>query len=56
MILNLAMFGDTVCFVHCRILADFVEYICNNIRMDVGAVDCILWLPVQFLSEIFTHV
>ena len=49
-------FGDSVCFVHCRLFVDCVEYICNMIRMDMGAVDCILALLVQFLSMMFKYV
>ena len=45
----LLSFEDTVCFGHCIVLADCVRYICDRIRMDVGAVDCILSLLVRFL-------
>ena len=41
-------FGDTVCFGHCIVLDDCGRYICDRIRMDVGSVDCILALLVQF--------
>ena len=40
-------FGDTVCFGHFIVLADCMYYICDRIRMDVGAVDCLLALLVQ---------
>ena len=42
-------FGDTVCFGKCRVLDDCIEYIYDRIRMDVGAVDCLLAFLVQFL-------
>ena len=42
------IFGDTLCFGHCILFVDCVEYIRNTIRMDVGAVDCFLALLVQF--------
>ena len=53
----LLSFGDTVCFCHCMVLADCVRYIFDRIRMDVGAVDCILALLVQFfILDIYIRV
>ena len=50
-------FGDTLCFGHFRVLDDCVEYICDGIRMDVGAVDCILELLVQFfIDDVYIRV
>ena len=50
-------FGDTVCFGHCRLSFDCVEYIWNRIRMDVGAVDCLLALLVQFfIYDVYIRV
>ena len=50
-------FRNTVCFVHFRVLDDCVEYICERIRMDVGAVDCLLALLVQFfIDDVYIRV
>ena len=50
-------FGDTVCFGNCRVFVDCVEYIWNRIRMNVGAVDCLLALLVQFsILDVYTHI
>ena len=50
-------FGDTVCFGHFRVLDNCVEYIYNTIRMDVGAVDCLLAFLVQFfIYDVYIRV
>ena len=50
-------FWDTVCFGHFRVLADYIYYIFDMIRMDVGEVDCILALLVQFfIYDVYIRV